>query len=285
MEQVNCLICNKENENAFFTKKSGEMEEFTLVKCSFCDLEYINPRPTVVEIAKYYNNNYFNKRTDRGYNNYFSNEVRGEIERVMALNLADLGFFELEKSLKDSKRVLDIGSAAGYFVNYMQNRSWDSSGIDLSDDCVNFAKDNGLNVINGDYLGTIYKDKFDLITLWASIEHLHYPDKFLEKIYDDLKEGGEIYISTCRQGGLNFQKLFGSKWRFYNFPEHLYFFSFKNIKKLLEVKGFEVVSYNTYGSGVGKGGSFLRKISDFFAKNFLMGDMMLVGAKKVEIKK
>jgi len=282
MEKIDCLICKENLEKELFKKKSGENEDFTLVKCKSCGLEYINPRPTVDVISKYYNNNYFSQRTDRGYNNYFSDEIREEIERVMALNLKDLNFFEYEDKLKETKRVLDIGSAAGYFVNYMKNRGWDSFGIDLSEDCVSFAVKNNLEVICGDYLTTKYDEKFNLITLWASIEHLHFPDRFLKKIYEDLETGGQIYISTCRQGGINFMKYFGENWRFYNFPEHLYFFSLKNIKKLLKINGFKMVSYHTYGSGFGKGGSKIRKIADYFAKKFYMGDMMLVGAEKIE---
>ena len=282
MENINCILCGSEKNRDRFVKKSRDGKSFTLVKCSKCGLEYINPRPTVEEISIYYNNDYFTSRTDRGYDNYFSPEVRGEIERVMEMNLKDLGFYQYEKSIGGKGSSLDIGCAAGYFVNYMNNRGWKSKGIDVALSCVDFANENGLDVISGDYLKAKFDKKFDLITLWASIEHLHRPDYFIQKISDELVDNGRLYISTCRQGGSSFMRFFGAKWRFYNFPEHLYFFSYKQLERLLKQNGFEVERKAFYGSGVGKGGTLVRKVADWMAKNWGFGDMMILSAKKIE---
>ena len=42
---------------------------------------------------------YFLRRTDRGYNNYFSEEMRKEVCRVYEQNLKDLKFDDYEESL------------------------------------------------------------------------------------------------------------------------------------------------------------------------------------------
>ena len=49
--------------------------------------------PTEAEVLKYYSNDYFTKRSDRGYDNYYSDKIRSEIERVFLLNLKYLNFF------------------------------------------------------------------------------------------------------------------------------------------------------------------------------------------------
>jgi 2-polyprenyl-3-methyl-5-hydroxy-6-metoxy-1,4-benzoquinol methylase len=244
-------------------------------------MQFVNPRPTFEEISKYYEAQYFTNRTDRGYKNYFSKSLQIEIERVIELNLKDLNFFKYEKQLKKSKKSLDIGCAAGYFVNYLKKRDWTSYGIDVSEKCIEFAQKNlHLNVKYDNYLNYEYQENFDLITLWATIEHLHYPTKTIKKIFNDLNPGGYIYLSTCRTGGLNFMQIFGSKWRYYNFPEHLFFFSLKNIKNLLKKEGFIIKKSFTYGSGFGKPKTTLRKFSDFLAKYLSMGDMMVISAQK-----
>ncbi|MBN2038417.1 MAG: class I SAM-dependent methyltransferase [Spirochaetes bacterium] len=276
-----CIICGSERQRFIFGKESGSGDVFNLVMCSGCGLMFLEEVPDEKEIEKYYTGIYFSKRTDRGYNNYFSGDVRDEIERVFKLNLEDLGFFDFEKSLNEKKRSLDIGCAAGYFVNYLKERGWESKGIDISRDCVQFAVDNRLNVEFGNYLEFNFSQKFDLITLWATIEHLHHPELVLEKAYADLKKGGMLYISTCRVGGINFMNLFGSSWRFFNFPEHIYFFSYRTLKTLLNKSGFTISGYKTYGSNVGVSGSFLRKFADYSAKKFYMGDMMIVAAEKI----
>ncbi len=281
METVNCLICGCPDGKPLFEKASRDGTPFTLVKCPVCGLEYLSPRPTPDQISAYYSESYFTERTDRGYNDYFSETTRHEIERVIQLNLRDLGFFEFEKNLGEEKRVLDIGCAAGYFLSFMHDRGWETTGVDISSACVEFARGAGLAVYEDDYLEIAFARPFDLITLWASIEHLHYPDRFLEKAHDELEKGGRLYLSTCRTGGFNFMRFHGREWRFYNFPEHLYFFSRQAMEKLLERKGFRIIQCATYGSGIGKPGSVPRKIADIMAKRLRMGDMMLVAAEKM----
>ncbi len=282
MKSINtCVICGSRVNTPEFKKTSALGDEFTLVKCNDCGLKFLSQVPDDKEIMKYYEENYFTKRTERGYDNYFSGKIKNEIERVFKLNLEDLGFFKYESQLVADRRSLDIGCAAGYFVNYLKGRGWHSSGIDISGACVRFAKKSGLDISQGDYLKVKPEKKFDLITLWATIEHLHRPDLIFNKIYEDLKPEGVLYISTCRAGGFNFMKLFGRNWRFYNFPEHVYFFSYKTMKQLLKKSGFTLVNYKTYGSNIGKSGTFTRRIADFLAKKLYIGDMMIVSAKKL----
>lgn len=280
-EPAKCILCGNTHVVPLFTKNSEHGQPFTLAQCSSCGLNFINPQPSEKEISAYYKKDYFTKRTSRGYDNYFSPELKREIERVIQLNLADLKFFEFESRLSDKKRSLDIGCAAGYFVNFVRERGWDAHGIDIAHDCTDFAKKRlKLNVKNGNYLETKYAQKFNLITMWATIEHLHHPEDVLEKIHHDLASDGVLYLSTCRTGGLNFMKLFGSAWRYYNFPEHLFFFSKKTITLILAAHGFETTAYFTYGSGLGKSKSTLRRMADWAAKYLGMGDMMIISAKK-----
>jgi len=265
-----------------FQKAGSCGEAFGLVRCPVCGLEFLSPRPGYREIGRYYGGSYFTNRTDRGYDDYFSEKTRREIERVIELNLTDLGFHEFEKALPGDRRVLDIGCAAGYFLALCKRRGWDATGVDIAGPCVEFARGAGLCVYEDDYLEIAFSRSFDLITLWASLEHLHYPDRFLAKAHGELKPGGRLYISTCRTGGANFMQFYGKKWRFYNFPEHLYFFSKPAIKKLLGRSGFRIVRYATYGSGFGRAGSLLRKTADTMAKRLYLGDMMLIAAEKIE---
>ena len=281
MEEVTCIICGSSRQVPLFSKASRMGESFRLVRCPDCGLEYVSPRPCRDAIGKYYGKEYFTERTDRGYDNYFSENTRREIERIIALNLRDLRFEAFEKSIQGERRVLDIGCAAGYFLLYMKARGWDVTGVDIASTCVEFARGAGLRVYEDDYLDIVFSHQFHLITMWASVEHLHAPDRFIEKAHDELADGGMIYLSTCRAGRWNFKNLFGPSWRFYNFPEHLYFFSRSTMKKILEQKGFRVVCYATYGSGLGRPGSAVRKVADILAKRLRLGDMMIIAAEKI----
>ncbi|EJO71613.1 class I SAM-dependent methyltransferase [Leptospira kirschneri] len=277
MEIIPCNTCGSSEFKPLFSKSNHKNELFHIVQCIRCSLVQVSPQPSPIEVASYYSEEYFLKRSDRGYDNYFSEGIRDEISRVFGLNLKDLDFQTWEKSLSSAKRCLDVGCAAGYFVDYMQSRGWDSYGIDIAQAPVKFAQDK-LKVEQVDFLEWKPTDPFDLITLWASIEHLHKPKETLEKIYTHLKPGGRVILSTCRWGIL--AKLQGPSWRYLNVPEHLYYYSLPGIVKLCRSLGFEKKKHVTYGSGLTakKNPSLLYKTLKYLADptvKFLdQGDMM-----------
>ena len=282
-ETVPCILCNTYNYKPLFSKPCENGEEFTLVQCKNCGLEFVNPRPHYNEMHTYYKE-YFNKRTDRGYNNYFSELMHREVLRLLTLNLADLQFYDFESSLQGKKYALDIGCAAGYFVDYLTHRGWHAEGIDIAQDCIRFAQDTlHVNAYCGDFLTFQFNKRYQCITLWATIEHLHNPDAFIEKIYSLLDDNGMLYLSTCRSSVFSARVLFGKNWRYYNFPHHLYFFSYRTLAKLLQLKGFAVTRFVTYGSGIGKPGTYMRTIADKAAKRLYLGDMMLIAARKMVV--
>lgn len=287
MMQIPCNSCGKIKFQTLFQKKSSKDETFQIVKCKTCGLVQVNPQPTMEEVAKYYSDDYFTKRTDRGYDNYYSDKIRFEIERVFRLNLEDLGFFAWEKTISHSKRTIDIGCAAGYFVNYMKSQGWNAEGIEIADGPVRFAREVlQLAITKADFLewDKEIKEKFELITLWASIEHLHKPKETLTKIYNHLEPGGRMILSTCRYGLL--ARITGINWRYMNVPEHLYYYSFSGLIRECERIGFKKISSITYGSGMTakKDSSRFYRIAKRFLDSFVkwtnQGDMMAIQFEK-----
>jgi 2-polyprenyl-3-methyl-5-hydroxy-6-metoxy-1,4-benzoquinol methylase len=279
MDSVSCPICFNTNIKHVFTKKSKHEDYFTIYRCRKCKHEFIFPIPEEETLLRYYDAEYFTVRTDRGYNNYFSESTKKQIATVFQMNLDDIGFEKFEATLPPNRRSLDIGSAAGYFVEIMKNRGWEAFGIDVSNECTSFARKNlGLNVVQGDYLKTRYTLPFDLITLWATIEHLPQPELFLKKAREEIYKSGRLIISTCRSDSF-FKKIHSKKWRYYNVPEHIHYFSVRSLTLLLRRSGFKIEHYFTYGSGFGKSGTINRKAADSIAKNFKSGDMIVISAR------
>lgn len=293
METIPCNTCGQSSFRFLHSKNSPLGEIFTIVSCETCGLVQVNPQPNLEAVKKYYDDSYFTQRTERGYDNYYSSELRKEISRVFQMNLHDLDFFtwEGERKLQNqtSKKPLsslDIGCAAGYFVAYMKERGYEAKGIEIADGPVRFARETlGLSIFQDNFLewDKGFQNKFDVITLWATIEHLHQPKETLEKIKKHLLPGGILILSTCRYGFL--AKWNGLNWRYLNVPEHLYYYSFSGLKKLLVSLGYHSPKAFTYGSGMTsrKDASVffrMRKaFMDRFVKWFQMGDMMVFSVR------
>lgn len=284
-----CGICNSQNFRSLFQKKSEKGEAFWIARCGSCGTVQTIPRPSAEELTACYQGAYFERRTDRGYADYTSEAVRNQVERVFAMNLTDMGFFEWEDRLRQvtpTPRALDVGCAAGYFVRYMEGRGWASEGIEISASMTDYARNGlGLNVRQGDFLADGPGGAYDLVTLWASLEHFPDPRRLAIRLREALVPDGRLILSTCRWGLLS--RMLGPRWRYMNVPEHLYFFSLRGIRRFFQGYGFELEAFTTYGSGLtarpgaGRLYALAKSLADPFVKRFGQGDMMALRFRRI----
>lgn len=96
-----------------------------------------------------------------------------------------------------SGKLLDVGCAFGFFVEYMKNRGFDAYGIDVSKyaigRCAKFGK-NRFRVGNIERGTTFPKNSFDLVSAFDVIEHTKNASKALINIYGTLKNDGIVAI-------------------------------------------------------------------------------------------
>lgn len=304
IRDIPCDQCGERQFLTLFEKPSARGEIFRVVRCLHCELVQVNPQPDAAAVRPYYEAHYFSRRTDRGYDNYFSPQVKAVINETYRKNLADLEFFDYEEQIQADSwiyrhcgetgaaeaqppRALDVGCAAGYFVEYLRDRGWRSEGVELSAAAARFGIEELHLPIHVDDFLTCRKlptNSYQLVTLWASIEHLHSPRQALQRCYELLAPGGRMLLSTCRWGAL--AKWRGPAWRFMNTPEHLYFFSLEGLRDLAESIGFKVTSHVSYGSGfttrkdAGPLYRLAKRIADPLVKRLDQGDMMALHLMK-----
>ena len=243
MEKVNCNLCGSKETRHLFT-----IQSLNLVKCKKCNLVYVNPRYTETELKSIYEENYFeNPRFYEdglghyGYDQYFLDKENIQMNFEHRLNTI--------MKLTKSGRLLDIGCAAGFFLDLARKRGWKVSGIELSPDAIKFSKEKlKLSVKKGDIDKTkLSRSLYEAVTLFDVIEHLPNPYKALRKINASLKPGGIIVITTPDVGSIA-ARILGKNWlEFKRIREHIYFFSRETISKMLEKSGFEVVKIETTG--------------------------------------
>ena len=61
MEYVNCNLCGLNETQVLFRKKDKfgiSQDEFRVVECQRCGLLYVNPRPTLEEMGRFYPETY-----------------------------------------------------------------------------------------------------------------------------------------------------------------------------------------------------------------------------------
>src|SRR3990167_2957417 len=106
--------------------------------------------------------------------------------------------FQFERWFKNNTGpVLDIACSVGDFISVRPDII---EGIDIDDDALKKAKENGFNVMKIDIdkgeMSKLEADKYSGVLARQIIEHLYNPLEFVKEIRRILKKGGEAIILT-----------------------------------------------------------------------------------------
>jgi SAM-dependent methyltransferase len=272
---VPCALCGGGE-----LRPSLACEGFSYVRCARCGLVQMNPQPDKGEVARRYG---------EGHGaDYLSYELANEENflRLQRLALKDAGFDKLETELMAHNgrrpRVLDIGCATGALLLHLRKRGWDTTGVEISPAAGYARTQRGLDVRSLPLEENHFPGaSFDLVLASHLIEHLNAPGDFVREARRVLCPGGRFLVSTPNISGLQ-SRLLGSRWRSAIF-DHLYLFSVKTLRALLETAGFEIESVRTWGGiAAGLAPPPLKRLVDQAAKRFGFGDVMLMRGRKLD---
>ena len=288
LDRVNCNLCNGFKSSVLYS-----FGEFNVVKCRNCGLIYINPRLAWTDLKQMYSHDYFmNKSYNRGYEDYLKDEKNNIATFKKRLD----GI----KKYKKQGKILDIGCATGILLMLAQKEKWDVYGVEISEFAIEYAKKRfNLNLFKGTLKEARYLNNFfDVVVMDNVIEHLPDPLSGLEEINRILKDNGLLYVVTPNIKS-SFAHVVGKRWLLLKPDEHLYYFSPKTIKKMLENKGFKLIKIESIGkvcsldflvSRLRNYNTFLSRQADFVVKyleigqlSFYvnLGDVMVAYAKKL----
>jgi SAM-dependent methyltransferase len=201
-------------------------------KCRGCKGLSLYPVPWPEEARAIYSKDYFTgAKEGYGYVDYDRDKeaMRSTFENYLV---------DLEPFAK-GRRLLDVGTATGYFLQVAQGKGWKAQGVEVSRYAVEQGKSKGLDILRGN-VGDI-AGQFDVITMWDVIEHLPDPMGNLNKAWQLLGERGILAITTPDTDSL-MAKVARGKWYQIGPPEHIHLFSGKGLRLLLESSGFEIIA-------------------------------------------
>ncbi|MCR4337866.1 MAG: class I SAM-dependent methyltransferase [Candidatus Omnitrophica bacterium] len=263
----------------------GHGEYYQLVRCRNCGLQYSSPRPDFSIIEDSY---------EEVQDEMYKEEVQGRI-KTFQRNLKNI-----ERYQKTGK-LLDVGCSMGVFLSEAVKKGWQVEGLEPSLWCVQQGeKLFNLRINQGTVrnLKDLFKEEFDVVTMWDVLEHVDDPMETLKLCRNVLKKEGLFVFSTVDMGSL-FARMMGKKWPWL-MKMHIYYFDRKNIRQYLEKAGFEVLSIEVYKHTISFDYllykikklnslaysflSLIRKTFPFLSRfyvNVAMGDFMIVYAKKI----
>ncbi len=158
-----------------------------------------------------YHEDYLDDYFTDQYKSQYGKTYLEDKEQINRLNQARLKVLSNLSPLKGENqplRLLEIGSAMGFFLELAGDAGYDATGCEISKYASDYAvKELNLNVVQGDFNESQSEaEKYDLIVAWYFIEHHKDFLATLRKIRSLLKKGGVIGLSTPNTHGISFLK-------------------------------------------------------------------------------
>ena len=246
MKEMNCNLCGESSVKVLFYGKDRlhkvNEKMFRIVRCSQCGLVRVSPQPTEEELGKYY---------PKEYGPYRDGDFIFKYGPISRLTKKFLNFQKRKnkKSLlidnndKTMLRYLDFGCGGGADLERvkMAHPNWELYGLDAISTACEETRKRGFEVFCGDVFSMdLPKDFFDRVNMSHVIEHLQRPQETLKKLYDTMKEGAAVTITTP-----NFDtpsaRIFKSYWYALDTPRHLFLFTPTTLGTMIERAGFRIV--------------------------------------------
>jgi SAM-dependent methyltransferase len=166
-----------------------KLEGYDVLRCRTCDFVY-GDFPAA-DSAALYDERYFHE----DFGPYFS-ESFGEVENGPLRRKFEEYAGVLAEYAPPPGELLDVGCAAGLFLDVARGRGWNVEGIELSPHAVKVAREHfGLTVHEGDFAAVDLKEgSFDAITLLDVLEHLYEPSASLQRVRTLLKPNGILMV-------------------------------------------------------------------------------------------
>lgn len=227
-DRTRCPVCDSPPaDHEFLFKKQGVQ----FWRCVRCGLEFVSPRPSVTWLTDHYN--------------FYGTHIFLDQRRLDSDFRASR--FDVEWELIADLRgaLLDVGCSTGAFVKLALESGFGAEGIDLSEPAISYGRDRlGLPLRCGDFTAqALPASSYDVVTLWATLEHLPDPGAFIAEAHRVLRPSGVLAVTVPNHASAT-QRVLGRRNRYVG-VDHLNYFTDCSLAKLVEGHGFRTEMVRT----------------------------------------
>jgi len=221
-----------------------EVDGFDVIECERCGFKHIIPIPSPEELADVYREQYYLNEKPLYFKRYQ--------EDLDWWNLTyEFRYRKFETLLgTDRRKILDVGSGPGIFLQHGIQRGWKGVGIEPSRLAAQHSRDLGLEIIeeflSEDNVGSL--GLYDIVHMSQVLEHVPDPAAMVNLSWQLVLPGG-LYCIVVPNDYNPFQKALtdacGFKPWWVSPPHHINYFSYDSLGRLLTRNGFDIVSGTT----------------------------------------
>jgi 2-polyprenyl-3-methyl-5-hydroxy-6-metoxy-1,4-benzoquinol methylase len=231
-----CPVCDSDQLANYLScvDYTVSKKEFQVQKCSQCGFIFTNPRPSEDAIGPYYESEDYisHSGTSKGLVNRLYHLVR---------NYSIKSKRRLIARYSPGKKILDIGSGTGEFLNELDQKGYSVIGLEPNEAARKQSISNyTLSILEPGKSQEFNEDSFDAVTMWHVLEHVHRLNEQVSEINRLLKTGGVAVIAVPNPSSAD-ASIYKEVWAGYDVPRHLYHFTPSTIERLFDKHGFSMI--------------------------------------------
>lgn len=188
-----CAVCGGGDHSLYLPRvySLGE-ERYDLWRCGSCGLVFVHPKPGLETIRAFYTERYFHSDFSCGVRQGTYLETEASRVEEYRETLSQI------KAFKTSGRFLEVGCAAGSFLNYARRAGFEVEGVDISEWASGTAREQfGLDVHTGRLIeAKLPEQSYDVIFLGDVLEHEPDPSDLLVEVRRLLRDNGVVVIKV-----------------------------------------------------------------------------------------
>ena len=246
-----CPLCKSGQFGNFLVVKDHAIskESFSISKCSNCSFLFTNPRPDKAGITQYYQDENYISHKDKTTN--LINLIYKAV-RIYTTNQKIKWIDEFAKN--KHHRLLDYGCGTGYFLKKTKKKGWEGIGLEPNPEAAELGrKKHGLYVLE-DVSQLADEKKFDSITLFHVLEHVHDLEGTLHLLLSKLKKRGTLFVAVPNYDSYD-SKLYVENWAPLDISRHLYHFTKPTMEFLakhynLKIRDIKPMLFDSYYASI-----------------------------------
>ena len=218
------------------------VDGYDVIDCQTCGFRHIDPLVSDEELKKFYDGEFYEKERP----DYFD---RMEADKEWWM-LRYHYYFEMLEAHAPGRRILDIGSGPGYFLEAGRERGWQALGFEPSRIAADYTRARGLAVVQ-DFFSAAKANThgpFDAISLSMVLEHVRDPIGLIDEARSLLVPGGLLLLISPNDFNplqMTLWKKLGFQPWWVNPKHHLNYFDCVSANTFLTARGFETVHLET----------------------------------------
>ena len=233
-----------------------EKDGLDIVRCPSCGTLIRADPPSYDALEEIYGPAYFSDASGttrgQGYADYLGEEANHRANAAARVRL-------LQRH-QPAGRLLDVGCAAGFFLDEARRAGWQVQGVEFSTEMAAYARSRlALDVLGGSFDQVeLPPETFDVVTMWDYLEHSIDPAGDLLRCGSLLRREGVLAISTGDAASL-VARISRRRWHLLTPRHHNFFFTRASLEGALRRAGFEIVVVK-YSAGLYSLGYLLYKV-------------------------